>query len=723
MAADSGAGTAPQLLTAVTQLRAAVADASLPLDLPGAGEARHERGRLLGQLDDYLIPRLTSIDAPLLAVVGGSTGAGKSTLVNSIVGREVTLPGVLRPTTRSPVLVHHPSDARWFTNQRILPGLARITGRHSDSDGPGAVRLVSTKAVTSGLAVLDAPDIDSVVSANRDLAAQLLAAADLWIFVTTAARYADAVPWDLLREASERGTAIAVVLDRVAPESVDEIRNHLASMLREQGLEQAPIFTVTESPLRRGLLPTEQTEPLKAWLSALASDAQARTDVMRQTLDGALRSLQDRTGVLAAASDDQVAAAGELLGAARTAYADAVDHVREGMEDGTLLRGEVLARWQEFVGTGEFFRQVESRVSRMRDRLTAFVKGEPARAENLGEALQSGVADLIANRAEVAATSGARAWRSLPGGDQLMIATPTLARASADLDERIERLVRDWQGDILDLVRHEAKDRRTTARIMAYGVNGLGVVLMLVTFASTAGVTGAEVGIAGGTAVVGQKLLEAVFGDQAVRELARTARERLIARVDELYAAELARFEGAVASTGVTPAQSASLNRAAGSVRRAVAGEAPEPESDETAQPSVEGPHEPGEGQEPDGSEIDAAGESDAAGEPAQVSATDGSEGSAESAESADGDEVAESDESGESASETDSTEAIEESVDADEPETDEPDEPVEPVEPDEPDEPVEPDEPDEQDATEQAAGTEEADAADQAAGAEEAKR
>jgi hypothetical protein len=31
--------------------------------------------------------------------------------------------------------------------------------------------------------------------ANHDLAALLLGAADLWLFVTTAVRYADAVPW------------------------------------------------------------------------------------------------------------------------------------------------------------------------------------------------------------------------------------------------------------------------------------------------------------------------------------------------------------------------------------------------------------------------------------------------------------------------------------------------------------------------------------------------
>jgi hypothetical protein len=550
-------------------LRSAVADTRLPFDLPGADSARKARARLLDQLDDYVVPRLTSLDAPLLAVVGGSTGAGKSTLVNSIVGREVSLPGVLRPTTRSPVLIHHSSDARWFADQRILPGLARITGRHSDSDGPGAVRLVSTRKVSSGLALLDAPDIDSVVSANRDLASQLLAAADLWVFVTTAARYADAVPWDLLRDASERGTSIAVVLDRIAAESVDEIRTHLASMLREQGLEQAPIFTITESPLHRGLLPEEQTEQIRGWLAALAGDAQARGAVVRQTLDGALRSLEGRTATLAASSAQQVAAGEELLAAARAAYDDALEHVHDGMEDGSLLRGEVLARWQEFVGTGEFFRQVESTVSRVRDRVSAFIKGEPAKAEHLGEALQSGVATLVANRAAIAASTTARTWRSLPGGDQLLAADPSLAGSSEEADERIQRLVRDWQGDILEMVRNEGRDRRTTARIMAYGVNGLGVILMLVTFASTAGVTGAEIGIAGGTAVVGQKLLEAVFGDQAVRDLARTARERLLERVAEVYAAELARFEGAVTTVQVTAAQSTSLTDAAAAVEAA----------------------------------------------------------------------------------------------------------------------------------------------------------
>ncbi|UJH70698.1 dynamin family protein [Ornithinimicrobium sp. INDO-MA30-4] len=194
--------TNSELLPAVERLRVAMGAVRLPLDLPEVDQARQSRSALLQQFDDYVLPRLRSLDAPLLCVVGGSTGAGKSTLVNSVIGEVVTRTGVLRPTTRASVLVHHPDDVAWFTDARILPELARATGDAIDVDDPNSVRLVESETLPAGLALLDAPDIDSVVQTNRSLSRQLLSAADLWLFVTTAARYADAVPWDLLRQAS-----------------------------------------------------------------------------------------------------------------------------------------------------------------------------------------------------------------------------------------------------------------------------------------------------------------------------------------------------------------------------------------------------------------------------------------------------------------------------------------------------------------------------------------
>src|SRR5918995_486683 len=229
-AASAARGTGTPLETALLELRAAVAPVSLPLPLPDAAEQRQAVREITAQLDDYVMPRLATIDAPLLAVVGGSTGAGKSTLLNSLVGREVSAPGVIRPTTRAPVLVHHSSDAEWFTDDRILPGLARSTGASKDSR---SLQLVVEDSIPAGLAILDAPDIDSVVVENRQLAAQLLAAADLWLFVTSAARYADAVPWGFLRAAADRSAAVAVVLDRVPPRAMTEVPPHLGQLMSE----------------------------------------------------------------------------------------------------------------------------------------------------------------------------------------------------------------------------------------------------------------------------------------------------------------------------------------------------------------------------------------------------------------------------------------------------------------------------------------------------------
>lgn len=554
------------LLGAVERLRASAGALPLPLDVEGAPEARIARRELVQQLEDYVLPRLRSLDAPLLTVVGGSTGAGKSTLVNSVIGQQVTRPGLIRPTTRASVLVHHEQDTRWFTDRRVLPDLARVAGDDSGAEDPGSVRLVTATTLPPGLALLDAPDIDSVVQANRQLSRQLLSAADLWLFVTTAARYADAVPWDLLREASERGTSVAIVLNRVPPEAMEQVRAHLAGMLRDQGLGQAPIFTVPESDLADGAIPERSVQRLRGWLHSLAGDARARSVVIRRTLSGTLGSLGQRAQDLAGAGQRQLSAHAALEEAPRTAYRDARDSVAEGVRDGSLLRGEVLARWQELIGTGEFLRSVEAGVGRLRDRVTSFFTGKEVSSEPLGEALQTGAAALIASHGQVASSTATRAWKHHEAGRPLIEAHPDLARATPGFTESVDRLIRDWQGDILDMVREEAGGRRSTARYLAFGVNGLAVLLMIVVFSATAGLTGTEIAIAGGSAVLAQRLLEAVFGDQAVREMSRKARTALLDRVDELYEQERARFDRALAEVPVPERAVRDLEAAAADV-------------------------------------------------------------------------------------------------------------------------------------------------------------
>lgn len=174
-------------LDSVVHLRETVAGATFAVDDSAQAEAR----AVVDQIDDYILPRLANIDAPLLAVVGGSTGSGKSTLVNAIVGKQVSQAGVIRPTTRQPVLVANPADSAWFNSNRVLPGLAREQGEPGANPTATSLRTVSTDSISPGLALLDAPDFDSIDDRNRALASQLLAAADLWVFVTTPSRYAD----------------------------------------------------------------------------------------------------------------------------------------------------------------------------------------------------------------------------------------------------------------------------------------------------------------------------------------------------------------------------------------------------------------------------------------------------------------------------------------------------------------------------------------------------
>ncbi|KRE80118.1 dynamin family protein [Arthrobacter sp. Soil763] len=543
---------AVDLLEAVRHELAAV---TLPLALPGADTARQDIRQALAQLDDYILPRYRSLDAPLLAVVGGSTGAGKSTLVNGLVGHPVTRAGAIRPTTRQPILLHHPVDAEWFEDQRVLPSLSRIRGTvvadplpaHQAGPTPDAAAITSLvlaadPAVPQGIALLDAPDVDSISDDNRRLAGQLLAAADLWIFVTTANRYADAVPWRLLLDAASRDIMVAVVLDRVPPAAEEEVSTDLRAMLTREGLGSARLFVVPEVPLdAMGMLPADAVAPLQGWLRTLAADAAGRAAIARRTLNGTVKALSGRVEAVAGAVSAQHHAAGLLAKDATGAYDDAVARILDATRDGALLRGEVLARWQDFVGTGEFFRVMEQNIGRLRDRMGAFFRGEPAPAVRVEAAIETGLQAVILDEAANAAEDADQRWRSDPAGRQLL-GTDDLSGTSDGFADAIAAEIRAWQGGLMELIRTEGQGKRTQARWLSFGINGLGAALMIVVFSMTAGLTGLEIGVAGGTAVVGQRVLEAVFGEDAVRRLAKTARDDLQARCQRLLQAEQRRF-------------------------------------------------------------------------------------------------------------------------------------------------------------------------------------
>ncbi|MCX2969960.1 MULTISPECIES: dynamin family protein [Streptomyces] len=422
-----------ELLDALVRLREGVAAARFPLPLAGAERARQTRAELLAQLDDYLVPRLRDPEAPLLAVIGGSTGAGKSTLVNSLVGRRVSEAGVLRPTTRVPVLVCHPDDRHWFADGRVLPRLGRVPapgpGEHggegerppATAEEGGTLLVECEEALPAGLALLDAPDVDSLVAANRELAAELLCAADVWVLVTTATRYADAVPWHLLRSAKEYDVTLATVLDRVPHQLAAEVARQYAALLERAGLGGVPRFTIPELPESagggRGLLPRTAVEPLRAWLAHRAHDVSARRRAADRTAWGVLESLGARVPGLAAAAAAQHAASVRLTQQVDDAFDAADAHVRRRLAEGELLAGNAVAHWRCFPRDSGGDELLDA----CADGLTALLTGAVGGAE-----------DRIA-----------RAWRAEPGAAGM--AAPPPGPEGATLAQRMGLLVRHWR--------------------------------------------------------------------------------------------------------------------------------------------------------------------------------------------------------------------------------------------------------------------------------------
>ena len=557
------------LADALTGLFLVLPNVRFPVPLDGA-EALAARARAVNrQVEDYLLPRARRLDAPLLAVVGGSTGAGKSTIVNSLLGEVVTRTGVRRPTTTAPTLICNGEDRDWFRSGAVLPELVRTD---HETEGSRALRIVTTESLHAGMALLDAPDIDSIDDDNRLLSRQLLAAADLWLFVTTATRYADAVAWELLGAAAARDAVVALVLNRCPQVSVPDLRSHLGQLLAARGIRIQGLFSVPEQEGKdEGILPPELVSELNQWLDRIAKNRKERHAVAVQTLAGTVRGLDAELRYLADGSRSQLAAVVQLRDSAEVEFRLAMEEISRATADGSMLRGEVLSRWQDMVGTGDLMRGIEERIAAARDRLTEWFTGRK-RVEPVEAAISEGLVALIVEHGTAACQRAASHWSLTPWGQALVTGDrDPLSRPDPSFTAEAERLVKAWQGDILAILEQEGRSRRRTARFLALGTNAIGVSLVITVFAATGGLTTAEMGIAGGSSVLAQRFLEGIFGDDAVRRLAARARAELDKRISALLGSQFARFDARLDQLGVEASLPDRLVRAADELKLASA--------------------------------------------------------------------------------------------------------------------------------------------------------
>ncbi|MCK9795752.1 50S ribosome-binding GTPase [Isoptericola sp. 4D.3] len=465
-AAGSGEEIGVTVHDVARDLRRDVAAVELPLPIDGAEEASASRDRLLAQLDEHLLPRLKELSSPAVVVVAGSTGAGKSTLYNSLLGENVSEAGVLRPTTREPVLAHHPLDADVMAAGPVTE-LSRV---------------VQHEGVPRGTALLDAPDLDSFVQQNRSTAHQLLEAADLWLFVTTAARYGDALPWQALARATERGASVAMVLNRVPKETLTTVRGDLLQRLREHGMTDVPLFVVPDVGPHEGLLDPAVVQPVRRWLTMLAGPDRSRAVVVR-TLKGALGALPGWVTSLADALDAQQEAADALRRRVEEEVPAAERLAREAVAAGVVAGASVEARWRELSGTVGV-----DRVKVRGDRARSTRRAGRAREAAL-EGLRSDVVDAAAR---TLAASGARVEERLravlagpgaPAGGEAVAPDGAVRAAAreADVPGRVDAWAERADALVDALTGGEAPEQdeaRVEAAVKAFGSRGLATLLL-----------------------------------------------------------------------------------------------------------------------------------------------------------------------------------------------------------------------------------------------------
>lgn len=492
---------------------------------------------------DYLAPRAADLSAPLVVVLLGSTGVGKSSLFNTIAGAPLSESGLIRPTTRRPVALVHPDDASALTPDGPLGGLI----------GRDELDVRTDLAIEPGLMIVDAPDFDSVERANRELAVELLEASDLVIFVTTVVRYADQVPWDILARARQRGVPLLAVINRMPtdPEEEAEVRADYQALLQRGDLDLQGVFgdleviSVAEGavdPATDGLTRESASAILEA-IERLRHDADQRRAIARRSLDNALSGLPEAVEHIAVEVEHEQAAAASLRKELDSNYRAARNELNREIEDGTFLRTEVLRQWLDFVNAGPVARYLSEGVGRVAAAIRNLIRpAPPVPAPDVREAAFSDLVTSVVRHADTASSRTAAAWVDDPHGARAMARGSGLWESSPSLADDLDDRLNEWMEEVGDEIRVLGAERKGRAQAASIGLNVVGTAAILAVFTHTGGLSGAEVGIAAGTALLNQKLLEAIFGEGNVAAFVNRARARLDQILDGVFEHERQRF-------------------------------------------------------------------------------------------------------------------------------------------------------------------------------------
>ena len=234
-------------------------------------------------------------------VVGlfGATGSGKSSLLNALVGAELSRAAVRRPTTSRPLaavlgeLGSGPLlDWLGVEDRHVLEaGALHSTSRDSSSRDSSSRDSSSRDSEDApGLVLLDLPDLDSVQVRHQEIARTLAGKVDVLIWVTDPQKYADAVLHrDFVRQYAGHDAVTLVILnqiDRLHEAERSAVLDSLTAITRTDGLTTAPVLATSAST-------GEGVEDLRSRLLEIARRKEASAARHHADLDLAAQRLRE----------------------------------------------------------------------------------------------------------------------------------------------------------------------------------------------------------------------------------------------------------------------------------------------------------------------------------------------------------------------------------------------------------------------------------------------
>lgn len=364
----------------------------------------------------------------------GSSGAGKSSLLNAIAGRDLAPVGATRPTTRR---------ATVYCGQDALPSQALLEALGHPP--------VQTATGALGLVLLDLPDVDSVEEENRRYTERALLHAHVVLLVTTPESQADAsVRAFIRRRAGDYRWAVVSNKKDRHREAREALLADLRGALADAGVSPDRLFETSVAPGT----PAEGVDAVVGWVWETA----AKSPEIREALglDQRRRLLEEGE---AAVRWLETVRSTSVIAAARAeapALREAVHEAAAPMANDPVLRSMVAMRlsWpypRPFGVVWEFGDTLRMLPHRL---LSLSI----AREDRAGSALVSGLGGVEAERvvsgaldrfrARIADAAWEREWTedaraSLPGGGWPELRRSLATEAEAALaDQQVVRPAR-----------------------------------------------------------------------------------------------------------------------------------------------------------------------------------------------------------------------------------------------------------------------------------------